>query len=269
MRKFEGRVALVTGAGGGIGRASAMRLAAEGAAVGVLDIDGERAEEVAAEIRSAGGDALALAVDLEVEAAIVEAVAQLTEAFGGITILHNNAAALDPATFGQDVDLVNMSASIWDHVLGVNLRGQMLCIKHALPTMISEQRGAIINMTSIAGIGGSKNHPAYSASKGAIIRLTVTTAHYHGRDGIRCNAIAPGFVMTPAGAANTTVEMREAMAAVHLTPRVGRPEDIASAVSFLADDEQAGFITGHTLVVDGGWSTSMPSPDLAPQDEGA
>ena len=256
--KLAGRVAIVTGAASGIGRATALRLAREGAAVLVADLNGEGAASVAKEIEAAGGRAAGFAVDVADEASVVAMIERAVKEFGGLDILHNNAAASDPVLMSRDGDITTLDLEVFDRTLAVNLRGPMLGCKHAIPRMLARGGGAIINTSSASGLVGDPVRTAYGASKAGLDSLTRYVATQYGKRGIRCNSIAPGVIATPALAANVSPEMIAIYERSHLTPRLGRPEDIAAAVAFLASDDAA-FITGQTLQVDGGLLAHHPA----------
>lgn len=259
---LENRIAIVTGSASGIGRATARLLAAEGASVLVADRNGPGAEQVVAEIQEAGGRAIARVVDVSDEASVRDMIAAAVDALGGLDILHNNAAALGPASPGRDMDIASMDVDVWDRTMAVNLRGVMLGCKHAIPALLARGGGAIVNTTSGSAQRGDLSIPAYAVSKGGVDTLTKYVAAQYGKQGIRCNAIAPGLILSHevdrfGGAAY--VRMLEEH---HLTPRVGRPEDIANAVLYLASDA-AEFVTGQIINVDGGiLSHAPPFADL-------
>jgi len=256
--KLEGRVAIVTGGASGIGRATAFALAAEGASVLIADLNELEAERACEAIRAAGGRASAQRCNVANEDSIRETVAAAVEQYGGLDILHNNAANSDPATMGRDLDLTDMETDVWDATLAVNLRGPMLGCKHAIPRMLERGGGSIINTSSASGRVGDLSRAAYGASKAGLESLTRYVATQYGKRGIRCNAIAPGVVATPALSANVPAEQIAVYERSHLTPRLGLPEDIAAAVVFLASDDSA-FITGQTLCVDGGLLCHHPT----------
>jgi len=257
MHGLEKKIAIVTGAGGGIGSATALLLAERGAGVAVADIDIRSAERVAERVEKNGGAALALHLDLAQEESIASMVRATLERFGRIDVLHNNAADLSPDLTGRDHDIESMEAEVWDRTFRVNVRGTMLCCKHVLPHMVRGGAGSIINTASNLGLQGNLGQAAYAASKAAVIQLTRSIATSHGRRGIRCNTVSPGLVMTPAAHANLPGRLHEIVAGETLTPYLGLPEDIANAVAFLASDDSR-YVTGHNLIVDGGTASHVP-----------
>lgn len=256
--RLAGKVAIVTGAASGIGRATALLMAREGAAVVVADLDAAGARAVAKEIEAAGGRALGQAADVSDEASVAEMVEAAAKRFGGLDVLHNNAAASDPALMSRDGDVAALDLAVFERTIAVNLRGPLLGCKHAIPRMLARGGGAIVNTSSASGLVGDPVRTAYGVSKAGLDSLTRYVATQYGKRGIRCNSIAPGVIATPALAANVPPEMIAIYERSHLTPRLGRPEDIAAAVVFLASDDAA-FITGQTLSVDGGLLAHHPA----------
>jgi 3-oxoacyl-[acyl-carrier protein] reductase len=250
MESFTDRVAVITGAGRGIGAAIAARFAAGGATVAVLDLDPDTAEASSKTIASAGGRSLALGVDVADEDAVEAAVARVAEEFGRIDILVNNAGVT------RDNMLFKMSAADWDTVLGVHLRGNFLMSRAVQKHMVAQKYGKILNLSSVSALG-NRGQANYSAAKMGLQGFTRTLALELGPFGINVNAVAPGFIvtdMTDDTARRVGVEPEDyRKAAAEVTPvrRVGQPEDIAAAVAFLCSDE-ASYITGQTLYVDGG-----------------
>ena len=254
--RVDGKVALVTGAGGGIGAACALALAREGAAVAVADIDLPAAQRQAAAIEAEGGTAIALQVDLGDEASVIAMVEATVQRLGGLDILHNNAADTRLSST-RDMPVEKVDTEVWDTILRINLRGTMIASRAAIPHL-RKRGGAIVNTSSGASLAGALSHSAYSASKSAINSLTQSIATQHGKEGIRCNAIAPGLIVTPSTQDSYAASgVGDIMLRHHLTPRLGRPEDIAAAVVFLASDDAA-FITGQVICVDGGLLAHQP-----------
>jgi NAD(P)-dependent dehydrogenase (short-subunit alcohol dehydrogenase family) len=268
--RLKDKVAIVTGAASGIGAATAAALAAEGACVVIADINLDGAREQAARIAAEGGArTAAAAVDLG-DPASIEAMIQFTvERFGGLDILDNNAADTRLSAT-RDVGVEHTEIEVWDSLMRTNLRGTMLACKYAIPKMRARGGGSIINMSSGSGLTGALAPTAYGVSKAGIITLTQYVATQHGKEGIRCNALAPGLIVTPATAQSyASGPFGEMMLRHHLTLRLGKPSDIAAAVVFLASDEAA-FITGQTLCVDGGLLAHAPyHADMAAAKAGA
>src|SRR5271170_7137937 len=238
------RVAIVTGAGQGIGRGIAKCLSRAGARVVVVDQVSERAESVVAEIEDSGADAIALRTDVSSANDVQEMVKQAIARFGKIDILVNNAGRLVVKR------MVEQTEEEWDRVVDTNLKGVFLCCRFVLPEMIARKRGAIVNIASIAAFHVTVAHVPYAASKAGVVALTRDLAYEVGRLGIRVNAIAPGPIETPM-VGNISDAQRQAIAKSILLGRMGQPEDIGEAVAFLASDA-ASFITGATLPVSGG-----------------
>jgi NAD(P)-dependent dehydrogenase (short-subunit alcohol dehydrogenase family) len=254
IQRLGGKVAIITGGASGIGAATARRLAAEGACVAIGDLNGARAEQVAAEI---GDRAVGVQFDAG-DAASVELLVERTVAqFGRLDILHNNAAIMAPEVIGNDTNPVDIDFSVWDKTMEVNLRGYLAGCKYAIPHMISSGGGSIILTASGSAVFGDLSNIAYGTSKAGILGLNRYVATIYGSQGIRCNAINPGLIRTEGNKGNVPDVMLPIMERNTLVPRLGKPEDIAAAVAFLASDDAA-FITGTTINVDGGMLCHAP-----------
>jgi NAD(P)-dependent dehydrogenase (short-subunit alcohol dehydrogenase family) len=254
---LEGKVALITGAGGGIGSATARVMAERGARLVLADIHLPGAECAAAAAIAAGASAVAVHLDLNDPASIQAMIDYAIATYGRLDILHNNAADQDPQLTMRDGNIADMDIEVWDRVFRVNVRGTMLCCKAAIPHMLAQGGGAIVNTASNLGLQGQVIQAAYAASKAAILQMTRSIAASHGRHGIRCNAVLPGLVLTPAARNNLPPALLEAVESETLTPYLGEPDDIAYAVAYVASD-QARYMTGQNIVVDGGTSTHVP-----------
>ena len=241
---FSGRVALVTGASQGIGRACALKLAQSGATLALAARGQEKLQELVGQIESAGGKAAAFPLDVIDEEQIKSVFKAAIAQFGKIDILVNNAGIT------RDQLVMRMKRADWDSVLNTNLTSAYLCTQQAIGSMLRQRWGRIINITSIFGQMGQAGQANYSASKAGLIGLTMAIAREVGSRNITCNAVAPGFIET---AMTSGLDDDFKQNAVKLIPlgRVGSPEDVASAVAFLASDEAA-YITGHVLNVNGG-----------------
>ena len=252
--RFDGQVAIVTGGASGIGEATCRRLVAEGAEVVIGDVNGERAIALAAEL---GPRAIAHQFDAADVASVESLVCSTVQRFGRLDVLHNNAAISSPEVHARDRNPIDITFATWDQVMAINVRGYLAGCKYALPIMISQGTGAIVNTASTGGFAGDITRMAYSVSKAAIIGLTRQIATHYGRQGIRCNAVAPGLVLTP-GTRGAAAQVIEVMQRHLLVPEVGKPEDIAAVVCFLASNE-ARYINGQTYIADGGMLAHNPA----------
>jgi 3-oxoacyl-[acyl-carrier protein] reductase len=244
VKILRDRVAIVTGAGQGIGRGVAICLARAGAAIVVVDQASERIAPVVAEVEALGVQGLRVTANVARVEDVQRMVQQTVERFGQIDILVNNAGRVVVKP------LVEQSEEEWDRVVDTNLKGVFLCCRYVLPEMMARKRGAIINIASIAAFHVTVPHVPYAASKAGVVALTRDLAYEVGRLGIRVNAIAPGPIDTPM-AGNVSIEQRQGIARNILLGRMGQPEDIGNAAVFLASDA-ASYITGATLPVSGG-----------------
>jgi len=253
MRRLEGKVAIVTGGGGGIGSAVVRRFVSEGARVAVADVFEHLALAVAEPL---GDAALAVQFDASDPASVAAMVERTVSHFGRLDILHNNAAMTDPAKHPLDTDAVTIPIEIWNEIIDINLRGYLLGCKYAIPYMVKGGGGSIVNTASNSGTAGDLARIAYGASKGAIITMTKYIATQHGRQNIRCNSVAPGVVLTEA-LDKTVPGLKEIIKRHVLTPEFGTPDDIAALVAFLASDESR-YITGENISISGGGLSHQP-----------
>ena len=252
MRRFEGKVVVITGAGSGIGQAAARLFDREGAVVAVLDLSPDGVSETSDSILAAGGTPFPLVLDVTSEEDVRNGVRTLVDRHGKIDVLCNNA--------GVELSrpLIDTGEDAWDRVLAVNLKGMFLMAKHVIPHMIKAGGGAVVNTSSISGLLGWPDSSAYCASKGGVVQLTREMAVEFGAYNIRVNCVCPGTTSTPMidrllGLELDPEKSAEAIRAMHPLGRFARPEEIAHAMLFLASDE-ASFITGAVLAVDGGYT---------------
>lgn len=253
MARLDNKVAVVTGAALGLGRATAKRMADEGAAVAVVDVRLREAVELADELVMSGAEACAWRLDVSREVEVRQVFADIVSRFGRIDILVNNAGVAGANKPTHEIDEAE-----WDFVQAINVKGVFYCTKHTIPVMRRCGGGSIINLSSIYGLVGAPDSPPYHASKGAVRLMTKTDALLYAADKIRVNSVHPGFIWTPMveGFVNATEDAqkaREAVTALHPLGHLGEPDDIAWACVYLASDE-AKFVTGAEFVIDGGYT---------------
>lgn len=249
--RVEGKVAVITGGASGIGRAAALALATEGAAVVIGDLHQEEASGVADQIQAGGGRAVGVAVDVTEEDSVTGLVATAVGEFGRIDVMCNHVGGSDPR---RDLDILGMELDEFDRTMQLNVRSTVLGCRAAIPYLIEGGGGSIINTASVGGMAGDFTQTAYGTAKAAVIRLTQYVATQFGAQNIRCNAIAPGAVMTPALRDNLAAELIEGIRSHNALPFIAEPEDVAHLMVFLASSESR-YITGQVLVIDGGMSS--------------
>lgn len=249
--KLQGKVAVVTGAASGMGKAIAKLYAAEGAKVIVSDLNLEAANATVEDIQASGGEAIAVVANVAQEADIENLMDTAVSTYGTLDILVNNAGIMD-----NFVPAADLTDELWNKVFAVNATGPMRAIRKALPIFLEKGNGVIINVASIGGLMGSRAGAAYTAAKHAVVGLTKNVGFQYALKGIRCNAIAPGGVNTNIG---TTINqpdefgMARATAGASSNPRSGEPEEIARVALFLASDDSS-FVNGEVITADGGWT---------------
>jgi NAD(P)-dependent dehydrogenase (short-subunit alcohol dehydrogenase family) len=251
MGRLDHQVAIITGAGSGMGRAIAHTFAREGATVVIADFNKDRADTVVEEIKFTGGKVKAIIGDITKEADVQALVDETVAEFGTVDILVNNAGIMD-----NFVPAGAVTDELWDKVFAVNATAPMRTIRKVLPIFKEKKYGIIINIASAGGLLGSRAGVAYTASKHAVVGLTKNVGFQYADFGIRCNAIAPGAVSTNIGDtiyAPHEAGMAKAMSGMHLNPRVGEPDEVAGVALFLATEESS-FVNGTTVTADAGWT---------------
>ncbi len=254
MNRVKGKVAVVTGGSLGIGRAACIRLAEEGAKVAILDVLDTEGKQLASDIQAEGSTAKYWHLDVSDETAVKKCIDEIAATWGTIDIMVNNAGISGSAKLTHEV-----SEKEWDALMAVNVKGPLFCTKHSLPYMIKQKHGSIINLSSIYGLIGAPDAPAYHASKGALRLMTKTDANIYAPYNIRVNSIHPGFISTPMveNYLKTLPDPNAAkagLASLHPLGHMGEADDIAWGIVYLASDESK-FVTGSELVIDGGYTS--------------
>jgi NAD(P)-dependent dehydrogenase (short-subunit alcohol dehydrogenase family) len=246
--RLEGKVALVTGGASGIGRATALAFAREGAKVVLADVAVERCDDTVVQIEEAGGEVFCVETDVSQPDQVEALINATVETYGRLDCAFNNAGIE-----GEQAPTPDCTEENWDRVININLKGVWLGMKYEIPQMLKQGGGAIVNMSSVAGLVGFPSAPAYVASKHGILGLTKTAALEYATEGIRVNAVCPGVIRTPMveRATGGDPEVEAQFTAMEPVGRMGKPEEVAEAVVWLCSDA-ASFVTGHPLVVDGG-----------------
>jgi len=252
MGKLDGKVALITGAGSGIGRATALLFVSEGAKVVVADYVPEGGEETVKMIGEAGGDAIFVEVDVSKTADVQRMIKATVDTYGRVDILYNNAGVMGKYIFTADT-----AEQDWDRIINTNLKGVFLGSKYVIPVMLNQGGGVIINTASTAGLIGLPGLLAYGASKAGVIQLTKTIALEYADQNIRVNCICPGGILTPMSAPPPAGDPEPPFRQPLAMGRLAEPEEIAKAALYLACDDSA-YVTGIALTVDGGWTTGIP-----------
>lgn len=256
MDRLRGKIAIVAGSATGMGAAGAKLMAQEGAKVVLADINIAGAAERAAEIRAAGGEAAACEMDISDESSVKAMLEFTVGRYGGVDVLHNNAAIFTADVIGRDTatDILHLDLAVFDRTLAVNLRGFILTMKYAVPEMVKRGGGSIINTSSGVSLLPQLSQHAYSISKAGVNMLTLAVATAYGKQGIRCNAVLPGLVLT----GPLAQELVDVVVRHNLTPYAGLPQDLANIFLFLASDESR-YITGQLIQVDGGIFSHTPT----------
>jgi len=246
---LQGKIALVTGGGSGIGRATALRIAREGAKVMIADYIPEGGERTVRMIKEAGGEASFVSADVSIARQVEAMVNETVKVYGRIDCAFNNAGIE-----GKMASTVDCTEEVFDRTIAINLKGVWLCLKYEIPQMVKQGGGAIVNTASIAGLVGFEGLPAYNASKGGVVQLTRTAALEYAKKNIRVNCVCPGVIRTPMveRLIDTGGFTEQELYAGEPVGRMGKPEEIAEGVLWLLSDA-ASFVTGHPLVIDGAW----------------
>ncbi|MFD0590990.1 SDR family oxidoreductase [Paenibacillus sp. GCM10027627] len=249
--KLNGKVAVITGAASGMGKATALLFASEGAKVVVSDLSVDNANVVVQEIEAGGGSAIAVAANVAKEEDVQKLIDTAVQTYGTLDILVNNAGIMD-----NFVPAADLTDELWERVFAVNTTGPMRAIRKALPIFTEKKSGVIVNIASAGGLFGSRAGAAYTAAKHAVVGLTKNVGFQYASQGVRCNAIAPGGVATNIGTsinAPNPYGMEQAMKGMGINPRTGEPEEIAKVALFLASDDSS-FVNGTVVTADAGWT---------------
>ena len=258
MGRLDGKVALITGGGSGMGRVASALFANEGARVVLTDVNDDAGETAAKEVEAAGGQAVYVHADVSIEADARDMVRAAVERFGGLHVLYNNAGIM----LGDDGSVDATDETVWDRTLSINVKGVAFGCKFGIPAMMASGGGSIVNVASfVAWMGAATSQTAYTASKGAVVAMTREIAVEYARRGVRCNALCPGPIDTPLLAELLSDPARRQRRFVHIPlGRLGRAEELAKAALFLASDDSS-YMTGASLIVDGGITAAYVTPE--------
>lgn len=259
MNRFENKVVVITGAAGGIGEATTRRIVSEGGKVVIADYSKERADELAAELTQSGADVRSVYFSAPELQSCKELIDLAMKEYGQVDVLINNVGGTDPK---RDLNIEKLDIDYFDEAFHLNLCCTMYLSQQVIPIMTAHGGGNIVNVASISGITADANGTLYGASKAGVINLTKYIATQMGKKNIRCNAVAPGLVLTPAAVNNLNEDVRNIFLGQCATPYLGEPEDVAATIAFLASND-ARYITGQTIVVDGGLTIHNPTVELS------